>query len=58
MRSATCFRCALAPIFPFWVINIVPAILNMRLAPFALATFLGIIPGTFAIALSGPASAA
>lgn len=43
----------LAPVFPFWVINIVPAILNMRLAPFALATFLGIIPGTFAIAYIG-----
>lgn len=43
----------LAPVFPFWVINIVPAILNMRLAPFVLATFLGIIPGTFAIAYIG-----
>jgi uncharacterized membrane protein YdjX (TVP38/TMEM64 family) len=43
----------LAPIFPFWVINIVPALLNMRLAPYALATFLGIIPATFAFAFIG-----
>lgn len=43
----------LTPIFPFWVVNIVPALLNMRLGPFALATFLGIIPGTFAYAYVG-----
>ncbi len=43
----------LTPIFPFWVINIVPALLNMRLVPYALATFLGIIPGTFAYAFIG-----
>ncbi len=43
----------LAPIFPFWVINIVPALLNMRLAPYALATFIGVIPATFAFAYIG-----
>jgi uncharacterized membrane protein YdjX (TVP38/TMEM64 family) len=43
----------LAPVFPFWVINIVPAILNMRLAPYALATLLGIVPATFAISFIG-----
>lgn len=43
----------LTPVFPFWVINIVPAILNMRLRPYALATFLGIIPGTLAYAFIG-----
>ncbi len=36
----------LIPVAPFWVINIVPALTNMRLGPFLLATFIGIIPGT------------
>lgn len=43
----------LTPIFPFWVINIVPALLNMRLMPYVVATFLGIIPGTLAYAYIG-----
>lgn len=43
----------LTPIFPFWVINIVPALLNMRLLPYTLATFLGIIPGSLAYAYIG-----
>lgn len=43
----------LTPVFPFWVMNIVPALLGMRVAPYALATFLGIIPGTFAYAYIG-----
>lgn len=43
----------LTPIFPFWVVNIVPALLGMRAAPYAFATFLGIIPGTFAFAFVG-----
>lgn len=43
----------LTPIFPFWVINIVPALLNMAVGPYALATFLGIIPGTLAYAYIG-----
>lgn len=43
----------LIPIFPFWVINIVPALLNMKLSKFFLATFLGIIPGTAVYASLG-----
>lgn len=43
----------LTPIFPFWVVNIVPALLKMRLMPYALATLLGIIPGTYAFAYIG-----
>jgi uncharacterized membrane protein YdjX (TVP38/TMEM64 family) len=35
----------LVPIFPFWLVNIVPALLGMRLGPYALATLIGIIPG-------------
>lgn len=43
----------LAPIFPFWVINIVPALCNMALMPYALATLIGIIPGTLAYSYMG-----
>jgi len=43
----------LTPVFPFWVVNIVPALLNMRVLPYAIATFIGIIPGTFAYAFIG-----
>lgn len=37
----------LIPAFPFWVVNIVPALLNANLAKYVAATGLGIIPGTF-----------
>lgn len=43
----------LMPIFPFWLVNIVPALLGMRLMPYALATVLGIIPGTLVFAAVG-----
>lgn len=43
----------LTPVFPFWVINIVPALLNMKIVPYAIATFIGIIPGTIAYAFIG-----
>ena len=43
----------LIPAFPFWVVNIVPALLNMKLGPYAIATFFGIIPGTFVYASIG-----
>lgn len=43
----------LIPVFPFWVMNIVPALLNMKIVPYAVATFLGIIPGTIAYAFIG-----
>ncbi len=36
----------LVPAFPFWAVNLAPALLDMRLAPFVAATALGIIPGT------------
>ena len=35
----------LVPVFPFWLVNIVPALLGMRLGPYSLATAIGIIPG-------------
>lgn len=40
----------LIPIFPFWLVNIVPAFLGVPLGTYALATFLGIIPGSFVFA--------
>jgi uncharacterized membrane protein YdjX (TVP38/TMEM64 family) len=43
----------LVPVFPFWLINVVPALCGVRLATFVVATVLGIIPGTFAFAFFG-----
>jgi len=43
----------LVPLCPFWVVNIVPALLNVHLRAFFLATFLGIIPGAFVYVLVG-----
>lgn len=43
----------LAPIFPFWLVNIAPAIFHMPLRPYLVATFVGILPGTFAYAFIG-----
>ena len=36
----------LIPLVPFWVVNIVPALLGMRLNHYVMATFIGITPGT------------
>ncbi len=36
----------LVPVFPFWVVNLVPAFLGVPLRTFVLATALGIIPGS------------
>jgi len=43
----------LVPVFPFWLVNLAPAVVGVRLATFVLATALGIIPATFAFALVG-----
>ena len=43
----------LAPVFPFLVVNIAPAFFDIRLRTYVAATFLGIIPGTFAYAWLG-----
>ncbi|WP_426124070.1 TVP38/TMEM64 family protein [Pararhizobium sp. PWRC1-1] len=37
----------LAPMFPFFIVNIAPAFFAVSLRTFALATVVGIIPGTF-----------
>lgn len=43
----------LVPLFPFWVINIVPALLGVRAATFIVATFFGIMPGSVVYVLVG-----
>lgn len=43
----------LAPIFPFWLVNVVPAVFNVPIRTYIGATALGIAPGTFAFAYLG-----
>jgi len=43
----------LVPLFPFWLVNLVPALLDVPLKIYFIATFIGIIPGTFIIASVG-----
>jgi uncharacterized membrane protein YdjX (TVP38/TMEM64 family) len=43
----------LVPIFPFWLVNLVPAVVGVKLRTYVAATFLGIIPGTFVYASLG-----
>lgn len=43
----------LVPAFPFWALNLAPALLGMRLVPFVVATGLGIIPGTIVYSAFG-----
>lgn len=43
----------LVPAFPFFVVNVVPALLGVPLSTYVLGTFLGIIPGTLAFAVAG-----
>jgi uncharacterized membrane protein YdjX (TVP38/TMEM64 family) len=43
----------LAPVFPFFIVNIVPALFKVPLKTYVAATLLGILPGTFAYAFLG-----
>lgn len=43
----------LIPLFPFFVVNLVPAFLGMKLLPYVAATFIGIIPGSFVFTYAG-----
>ncbi|MDX2259988.1 MAG: VTT domain-containing protein [Hyphomicrobiaceae bacterium] len=43
----------LVPAFPFFVVNIVPALLGVRLSTYVTATLIGILPGTIAFTLAG-----
>lgn len=37
----------LVPLFPFWLVNLVPAVTDIDIKTYVKATFLGIIPGSF-----------
>ena len=43
----------LVPLFPFFVVNLVPAFLGVALSTYILGTFIGIIPGAFVYASVG-----
>ncbi|HHH36979.1 MAG TPA: TVP38/TMEM64 family protein [Gammaproteobacteria bacterium] len=43
----------LVPVFPFWLVNLVPAFTRMSLRSYFLATLLGIAPGSFVFANLG-----
>jgi uncharacterized membrane protein YdjX (TVP38/TMEM64 family) len=43
----------LVPVFPFFLVNLAPALTGVKLRTFVAATALGIVPGTFAFALFG-----
>lgn len=47
------FVLRLAPVFPFFIVNIAPAFFNVSLRTYVIATFFGILPGTFAYAWLG-----
>ncbi len=40
----------LIPLFPFWLVNLAPALAGMRLAPYAAATCIGVVPATLVFA--------
>ena len=43
----------LVPVFPFWLVNIVPALLGVELWVYVVATLIGIIPGSLVYASVG-----
>jgi uncharacterized membrane protein YdjX (TVP38/TMEM64 family) len=43
----------LVPAFPFFVVNLAPALLGVPVGTFVIGTALGIIPGTFAFSVAG-----
>ena len=43
----------LVPLFPFFLVNLVPAFLGVSLRVYVVGTFIGIIPGTFVFATVG-----
>ncbi len=47
------FVLRLVPLFPFWLVNLVPAFLGVSLPVYMLGTFFGIIPGAFVYASVG-----
>jgi uncharacterized membrane protein YdjX (TVP38/TMEM64 family) len=52
------FVLRLAPVFPFWAVNIASGLMGVSLRNFLIGTFFGIIPGTFVYASIGAAAGA
>jgi uncharacterized membrane protein YdjX (TVP38/TMEM64 family) len=48
----------LVPLFPFWLVNLVPAFLGVSLRTYTIGTLLGIIPGAFVYSLVGDGAGA
>ena len=47
------FFLRLVPLFPFWLVNLVPAFLGVGYGVYAVTTFIGIIPGALVYASIG-----
>lgn len=47
------FFLRLVPAFPFWLVNLAPAFLGVKLSTYIFTTFFGIIPGTLAFSYIG-----
>ncbi len=43
----------LVPVFPFWLVNLAPALLGVPLQTYVIGTAIGIIPGTIAFSVAG-----
>lgn len=43
----------LVPAFPFWLVNLAPALFDVKLKTFIWTTAIGILPGTFAYSFAG-----
>lgn len=52
------FILRLIPAFPFFIVNVVPALFDVKLRNYALTTFFGIIPGCFVYASVGAGAGA
>jgi uncharacterized membrane protein YdjX (TVP38/TMEM64 family) len=54
-ENAFCYLLVLrfVPLFPFWLVNLVPAFLSVPIRTFVISTFIGIMPGTFVYASLG-----
>ena len=50
------FILRLAPVFPFWAVNIASGLMSVSLRNFLIGTFFGIIPGSFVYASIGAAA--
>lgn len=43
----------LMPVFPFWLVNLAPALIGMRLGPYTAATVIGMVPTSFVLSAVG-----